>query len=51
VRSSEKIWEPPYIVPATLEPKLHQIFPADNFIVTIEGVVIATVCPRQVRAA
>jgi hypothetical protein len=46
-----RIWEPPYLSSATLDPKLRQIYPVDNFNVTIEGAVIASIRPRQGRMA
>jgi hypothetical protein len=45
------IWEPPYLAPATLDPRLRQIYPVDNFNATIERVVIASIRPRQGRTA
>lgn len=44
-------WEPPYLAPATYDAKLREIFPVDNRNTAIKGVVIATVRPRQARAA
>ncbi len=46
-----RLWEPPYLTPATLDPALREIFPVDNRNTAIKGVVVATVRGRQARAA
>jgi hypothetical protein len=46
-----RLWEPPYLTPATHDPKLRQIYPVDNHNVVMKGVVMATIRPRQARAA
>ncbi|MFZ1965018.1 MAG: hypothetical protein WAU78_16410 [Roseiarcus sp.] len=44
-----RLWEPPYLMPSTLDPALRRIFVVDNDTTMIRGVVIATVRPRQGR--
>ena len=46
-----RIYEPPYLVPATFDPRLRRIIVVDNENAMIRGVVIASIRPRQARAA
>ncbi|MFZ1964323.1 MAG: hypothetical protein WAU78_12815 [Roseiarcus sp.] len=46
-----RVWEPPYLTPATFDPALRRVFVVDNDTTMIRGVVIATVRPRQGRGA
>lgn len=46
-----RLWEPPYLQPATLDSSLRKIIPVDNDKTFISGVVIASFRGRQARAA
>lgn len=46
-----RIWEPPSLITATNDASLRKPFVVDNQNITIKGVVIASVRPRQARAA
>lgn len=46
-----RLWEPPYLQVATLDPTLRKIFVVDNSNVVIKGVVVSSIRGRQARAA
>jgi hypothetical protein len=46
-----RIWEPPYLVAATMDPRLRRPYAVDNENVVIKGVMIASLRPRMARAA
>lgn len=46
-----RLWEPPYLVPATMDASLRKVFPVDNETTVIKGVVTASIRPRAAKAA